>query len=58
MTYDLEQFITDCRTTLNRDPGPTGRERVRLDLERLLNNKDFIKKYCGDDVPSGLKVLY
>ena len=58
MTYDLEQFITDCRTTLNRDPGPTGRERVRLDLERLLNNKDFIKKYCGDDVPSSLKVLY
>ena len=58
MPYDLEQFIIDCRSILARDPGPAGRERVRLNLERLLNNKDFIENYCGDDAPSGLKVLY
>lgn len=58
MPYDLEQFIIDCRSILARDPGLAGRERVRLNLERLLNNKDFIEKYCGDDAPSGLKVLY
>jgi predicted metal-dependent enzyme (double-stranded beta helix superfamily) len=58
MSYDLEQFIRDCRSTLGRDPGPAGREQVRLDLERLLNNKDFVEKYCGNNAPSGLKVLY
>jgi predicted metal-dependent enzyme (double-stranded beta helix superfamily) len=58
MPYDLEQFIIDCRSTLAHDPGPAGRERVRLLLERLLNNKDFVEKYCGDDAPSGLKVMY
>jgi hypothetical protein len=58
MPYDLEQFIRDCRSTLGRDPGPAGREQVRLDLERLLTNNDFVEKYCGDNAPRGLKVLY
>ena len=58
MAYDLKQFIADCRTTLQRDPGPSGREQVRVDLERLLSNPEFIKQYCGDDQPRGLKVLY
>lgn len=58
MPYDLNQFITDCKTTLARDPGPQGREEVRSSLERLLRNDDFIREYCGDDQPSGLKVLY
>lgn len=56
--YDLEQFIADCRSTLAADPGPQGREKVRGNLERLLQNEDFIKTYCGDDQPRGLKVLY
>jgi hypothetical protein len=43
---------------LERNPGPDGREQVRQDLEKLLNNPDFIQKYCGDDQPRGLKVLY
>ena len=58
MPYDLDQFIADCRATLARDPGPAGREEVRVRLERLLNNKDFVQEYCGDRVPRGLKVLY
>jgi hypothetical protein len=58
MAYDLDQFIADCRATLKRDPGPAGRETVRLNLERLLANQDFIKAYCGDDQPRGLKLLY
>src|SRR5262249_6402874 len=36
MAYDLEDFIADCRATLARDPGPRGREHVRVDLETLL----------------------
>ena len=58
MAYNLDQFIADCRTTLQRDPGPAGRETVRVKLEQLLGNPDFIKGYCGDDQPRGLKLLY
>ena len=58
MSYDLIQFIADCQTSLKRDPGPAGREKDRANLERLLSNKDFVEKYCGDNVERGLKVLY
>jgi hypothetical protein len=58
MPYDLDQFIADCRANLTRDPGPAGREQVRSDLEKLLQNPQFIADYCGDDQPRGLKVLY
>ena len=58
MAYTLDQFIADCKTSLGRDPGPAGREQVRGNLERLLANTDFIKAYCGDDQPHGVKVLY
>ena len=58
MAYDLDQFVSDCRAILSRDPGPNGREEVRVRLEHLLANQDFIREYCSDDVPRGLKVLY
>lgn len=58
MPYDLDQFIADCRTSLERDPGPGGREEVRSRLERLLANADFVSAYCGDAAPSGVKILY
>jgi len=58
MAYDLNQFIADCRAILARDPGPAGREQVRTNLERLLGNADFVREYCGDDVPRGLKLLH
>ena len=58
MAYELDQFISDCRNFLKRDPGPGGREQVRAHLERLLQNRDFVEKYCGDSVERGLKVLY
>jgi hypothetical protein len=58
MAYELNQFIADCRTSLRRDPGPAGREQVRLKLEELLRNEQFVEKYCGDKVERGLKVLY
>jgi hypothetical protein len=58
MAYELDQFISDCRASLSRDPGPSGREEVRQNLERLLANQDFVQKYCGPQVQRGLKVLY
>jgi hypothetical protein len=57
-SYELDEFIADCRSTLKRDPGPAGREQVRQNLERLLHNADFVERYCGDQVPRGLNVLY
>ena len=58
MAYDLDQFISDCRAILSRDPGPKGREQVRINLERLLANADFVRAHCGEDAPCGLKVLH
>jgi len=58
MPYDLDQFVSDCRSILKRDPGPSGREQVRVALERLLANNDFVEEYCGEQVPRGLKLLY
>jgi predicted metal-dependent enzyme (double-stranded beta helix superfamily) len=58
MAYELDQFISDCRSILARDPGPKGREEVRSQLERLLENPDFIRKHAGEDTPRGLHVLY
>ena len=58
MTYDLGRFIADCRRILEHNPGKSGREQVRINLESLLQNKDFVREYCSDDNPRGLKVLY
>ena len=58
MAYELDQFIADTRAILQRDPGPAGREDVRRHLERLLANTAFVEAACGEDVPTGLKVLY
>jgi hypothetical protein len=58
MSYHLDQFAADCRTILAGDPGPGGREQVRVRLEQLLRNQDFLDRYCGEDAPRGLTVLY
>jgi hypothetical protein len=58
MAYDLEDFIADCRAALSNDPGPDGREKVRVALERLLANGEFVRRVCGEEAPQGLNVLY
>jgi predicted metal-dependent enzyme (double-stranded beta helix superfamily) len=57
MAYELDQFISDCRSILAGDPGPKGREQVRGRLERLLQNPDFVRRHC-EEVPRGLHVLH
>ncbi len=57
MPYQLDEFIADCRSALSRDPGPQGREKVRTNLERLLQNPEFIRKHC-EERPCGLHLLY
>src|SRR3982074_1362994 len=56
MSYDLDAFVSDCRAILKRDPGPKGREDVRLRLEQLLTNREFVGTYWCAHVPPGLKV--
>ena len=58
MPYDLNQFVADCRSALKNDPGPRGREKVRLLLEQLLREREFIEAYCASSAPGGLQVLY
>jgi predicted metal-dependent enzyme (double-stranded beta helix superfamily) len=58
MSYDLNRFIDDCRAALKSDPGLAGREKIRVLLERLLKDKDFIAAHCSDRTPKGLHVLH
>jgi len=58
MPYDLNRFVDDCRAALKRDPGPAGREKIRVLLERLLQDRDFIAAHCSDSTPKGLYVLH
>jgi predicted metal-dependent enzyme (double-stranded beta helix superfamily) len=58
MSYQLDQFIADCRSVLRRDPGPKGREEVRIKLEELLRNPDFVREHCSEHRPRGLHMLY
>lgn len=58
MAYTLEEFCRDCRSHLGEDPGPGGREKVRRDLERLLQIPKFVDEYCGPEAERGVHVLY
>ena len=58
MAYNLDQFIADCRAMLQQDPGPAGREKIRLNLERLLKEPEFTAAHCSDATPPGLHVLH
>jgi len=58
VSYDLNRFIDDCRAALKRDPGPAGREKIRVLLERLLKDEDFIAAHCSDRTPKGLHILH
>lgn len=57
MPYDLDTFTADCHSIFSRDPGPAGREEVRVLLEKLLSNPEFVRKHCVEAKP-GLHLLY
>jgi predicted metal-dependent enzyme (double-stranded beta helix superfamily) len=58
MAYTLEEFCRDAHDALKRTPGPDGRERVRVLLEKLLTHKDFVEKVVGANAPRGATKLY
>lgn len=57
MPYDLTGFTAECHDLLKRDPGPAGREGVRVRLENLLRDEDFVRRYCVEAGP-GLHLLF
>jgi len=58
MAYTLEQFCADCHDALAKDRGNGGREAVRRNLERLLQNRELVEKECAPDRPRGTYTLY
>ena len=58
MAYTLEAFCKDCHDALAADPGPGGREWIRQQLERLLENQAFIEAHLGPDAEIGRHTLY
>jgi predicted metal-dependent enzyme (double-stranded beta helix superfamily) len=58
MTYSLEEFCKDCRDAIRKDPGNGGREAIRRNLERLLQNKELVDKECAPDRARGTYTLY
>jgi hypothetical protein len=58
MPYSFDRFCADSSATLKADPGPTGHDRVRQNLEKLLQDKDFLATECGPDAKPGIRTIY
>jgi len=57
MAYTLEEFCADCHTALTEDPGAGGREKIRAQLEKLLENEEFVRTHLAPQ-GSGKTALY
>jgi predicted metal-dependent enzyme (double-stranded beta helix superfamily) len=58
MTYTLDAFVKDAQASLKAHDGSAGREKVRVLLEKLLTNKDFVDQAVGPSAPMGTRKLY
>lgn len=58
MAYSFQQFCTDCRDSLKSKPGEAGHEAVRVNLENLLKDTDFMAAQCGPDAEPGIRTIY
>ena len=58
MTYTLDSFVKDAQAALRASNGPASREQVRLLLEKLLANKQFVNEAVGPSAPMGTRKLY
>lgn len=56
--YSFEEFCRDANAALRRDPGRGGKEEIRRNLERLLQNQAFVDAVCGSDAPYGTHQIY
>lgn len=57
MSHTIESFSQQVRNTLLADPGPAGRENVRVLLEAVVKDSEFARQQLGDDQPQR-RVLY
>ncbi len=58
MAYTLEEFCDDTKAILKADQGDSGREQIRQNLSKLLNNQEFVAATCGPDAERGIHTLY
>jgi len=58
MTYTLDAFVKDAQAALTAHEGPAGREEVRVLLEKLLANPQFVDEAVGPAAPMGARKLY
>jgi predicted metal-dependent enzyme (double-stranded beta helix superfamily) len=58
MPYTLENFCDDCRATYDPATGNADLEEVRVHLESLLENQEFLQEHCGPDAEIGAHTLY
>jgi len=58
MTYTLDAFVEDAQAALKGSAGPASREKVRVLLEKLLANKQFVDEAVGPSAPEGTRKLY
>ena len=58
MAYTLERLAADCRSALERDPGPPGREEVRGFVSRACLDEEFVATHLGPENDSPRKVLH
>lgn len=58
MAYSLEEFCNDTRARLTADASREGVEKVRMEMERLITDSDFIAKYFHSDIPYGVRTLF
>lgn len=58
MAYSFDQFCRDAHDALEADPGRGGKEKIRSQLEKLLQNEDFVVETCGPQAEIGVHQLY
>ena len=58
MAYTLDAFTADAKAALADTAGPAGRQKVRVLLEKLLTNKEFVDEAVGPAAPMGARKLY
>ena len=58
MAYNLDQFIADCARRSSAIPARRPRERAHQASNACSPTRTSSRATCGEDVPTGLKVLY
>lgn len=58
MQHTLDAFARKAHELLAADPGPAGREKVRVSLEEILSDEKFVERHLGPDNDSPRKLLF